>query len=582
MSNSVMPETWAAIDMLGRQLPTALTVGEPRKDRYVGLFYWIWHCHPYHSGSLTFAEYTLGRSNEETMRKSPEARNDYHHPAWDGCEYAHWNESVYGYYRSYDKWVIRKHAEMLADAGVDVIIFDCTNGQNTFDPGWEAVAEVFHQARLDGVNCPGIAFLLPLHWPYFDHNAEDCRQDLRHLYEKLYKPNRYPELYFHWKGKPLVMGYPDGLDKNDPLDAEILDYFTFRPCEPTYTKGQQHPDQWGWLSTTPQPVYRNADGTPEQMTVGVAQNHNERYGLTAMSGPDVFGRTYTTQGFDTSPNAKLKGANFQEQWDYALKVDPEFIFVTGWNEGLACRTEEWNHVTNAFWDQFNDINSRDCEPSKGDLKDAYYYQLCANIRRFKGVPMEAPAAAAQKLDLSSSRESWHQLARGYAHYPHNTGHRNQEGYGRQYVNNTGRNDIVSAAMSHDETYIYASVTCSDRISPKTDNSWMRLYLRTRQESASWEGFHFVVNRLNPGEKAWLEKSQGGWQWHVVEGVDYALDNDRLTIRIPRAPLGLDTPDFKVWFKWSDNQGDGDIMSVYTDGDAAPGGRFTFYYHGTDR
>ena len=54
------------------------------------------------------------------------------------------------------------------------------------------------------------------------------------------------------------------------------------------------------------------------------------------------------------------------------------------------------------------------------------------------------------------------------------------------------------------------------------------------------------------------------------------------MKIPRAPLGLNTPHFKLWFKWADNNiHDGDIMDVYNDGDTAPGGRFMFFYHGKD-
>ncbi len=31
----------------------------------------------------------------------------------------HWGEPYLGYYVSNDEWVIRKHAQMLSDAGVD-------------------------------------------------------------------------------------------------------------------------------------------------------------------------------------------------------------------------------------------------------------------------------------------------------------------------------------------------------------------------------------------------------------------------------------------------------------------------------
>jgi hypothetical protein len=39
----------------------------------------------------------------------------------------HWGESLFGYYLTDDEGVLRKHAQMLADAGVDVVVFDVTN-----------------------------------------------------------------------------------------------------------------------------------------------------------------------------------------------------------------------------------------------------------------------------------------------------------------------------------------------------------------------------------------------------------------------------------------------------------------------
>ena len=36
-------DTWVATDALGRRLPTYAEVGPPRKNRTVGLFYFLWH-----------------------------------------------------------------------------------------------------------------------------------------------------------------------------------------------------------------------------------------------------------------------------------------------------------------------------------------------------------------------------------------------------------------------------------------------------------------------------------------------------------------------------------------------------------
>ena len=566
-----LPDTWNAVDALGRALPAHDNVGDPR-ERFVGLFYWTWHNAP--GGQAV--------NVTKIMRENPDAVRDYEHPVWKDIHGGHWDEPIYGFYKSYNKWVLRKHAELLADAGVDVVIFDNTNGTKVWEESYMALAEIFSQARKEGVNAPKMAFLLPLHMGD-PKNNENCRVQLRSIYERFYKPGLYKDMWFWWKGKPLILAYPEGLKMDDPLEKEISEFFTFRPVQPSYIRGQERGDHWGWLSLYPQKVYRNADGTPEQITVGVAQNHSEKIGLTAMNAPNAFGRSYTSKGFDPSPDAKLRGANFQEQWDYALQVDPEFVFVTGWNEWTAGRYKEWCQIPNAFPDECNDLNSRDCEPTKGELKDNYYYQLCANIRRFKGARPQMEPAAPSGLNLSSSREAWDEGGAAYGTYEGNTRPRDEYGYADiHYTNQTGRNDIVYAKASHDADYVYIMAACKEPITAPDGSAWMRLFLRTRELRPTWEGFHYVVNRIAPNESACLEECLGGWKWKLAEKIDYVLDGTRLIIRVPRKALGLDTKEFRLWFKWVDNAAkDGDIMDIYNDGDAAPGGRFMYCYSGKD-
>ena len=80
----------------------------------------------------------------------------------------------------------------------------------------DVLLEVFSQARADGVRTPQISFMLPT----FDY--ENVAAQLRELYENIYKPGRYQDLWFYWKGKPLMMGYPGRLNQNDPTDKEIF------------------------------------------------------------------------------------------------------------------------------------------------------------------------------------------------------------------------------------------------------------------------------------------------------------------------------------------------------------------------
>lgn len=128
--------------------------------------------------------------------------------------------------------------------------------------------KTWEQARIDGVNVPKIAFMLPF------GPAPHSLVSLRQLYQDIYKPNRYSDLWFIWKGKPCIMAYPDNLT-TDKTDQEIANFFTFRPGQPDYVNGPTRKDQWGWLEMYPQHGYVATDNNNfEQVTVGVAQNAN--------------------------------------------------------------------------------------------------------------------------------------------------------------------------------------------------------------------------------------------------------------------------------------------------------------------
>lgn len=564
----VMPDTWDAADGLGRVLPAHTETGDVREGKFVGLFYWTWHC--------AHAKSTDPHNVSKIIEQYPDAVHDLQHPAWGRIEAPHhWNEPLFGYYNTIDKWVLRKHAELLADAGVDVVIFDNTNGTYTWRDSYTRLLEVFAEARADGVRTPQISFILPF------APGENTTIQLESLYTDIYRAGKYPDLWFRWKGKPLLMAYPDALDPADPLHREIREFFTFRPGQPSYTVGQQRPDHWGWLSVYPQQVYTGPDGTPEQITVGVAQNHSAELGLTAMNGENIFGRIYTSKGYDTRENAVLYGANLDEQFAYALEVDPEFIFITGWNEWVAGRFETWQGVTNAFPDQFSDAFSRDIEPSKGKLKDHYYYQMVSWIRKFKGTRPAPEASDAVTIDIHGSAEQWKDVLPNYSTYTGNTGHRDCDGYlTTHYTNDTGRNDLALAKVAQDRDNVYFYIECADDITPATDTNWMRLLLATGDTvNAGWEGYTFILNREKAGV---LERSLGGWCWETVGEVDWSLNGRVLQVSIPRSLLGLEEG-FTLRFKWADNNlteneaGEADILDLYQYGDTAPGGRFRFRY-----
>ena len=562
--------TLPATDALGRVLPTSEEVKAERPDRFVGLFYWTWH--------TNFANMTEPFDVTRFLQEHPSALNDYHDPAWGGRKPTHfWGEPLFGYYRDTDEWVLRKHAEMLGEAGVDVIIFDCTNGGELWTESFMRLCEVFAQARRDGVETPQIAFLMAF------APTPASREAIQRLYHDFYAPGLYRDLWFMWKGKPLIMAYREGLPQ------EILDFFTFRPGQPAYQGGPQSNDQWGWLEIYPQNGYvRQADGTFEQMTVGVAQNWSAERGLTAMNAPNTFGRSYTHRHGQPvmpdnliTPDITAQGLNFQEQWERALEVDPEFVFVTGWNEWIMGRYEEWQQQKNAFPDEFSMEKSRDIEPMKGGYGDNYYYQLIANVRRFKGMPdgrVQVPITR-KKIDWNY----WDTVDNGFRTHLHNTMHRNSRGWGSRYlVNNSGRNDLTEAKVACDAKNIYFYIECADTITPSTDPAWMRLFIDVDCSHATgWEGYDYVVNRLSPTDGTTLLEACSGnsWIWDRGQRVHYEVQGNKMFVVVPRRYLGLRRGQpVRIQFKWSDNmQQEGDILDFLTNGDVAPLGRFNYEF-----
>lgn len=581
------PSTWAAADDLGRHLSSYSDLQkENTGDRFVGVFFWDWH--------VDFAKYTRPANLSEIIKKNPEAKNDYQHSAWQGqTGYFFWNEPIYGYYSSDDTYVIRKQAELLADAGVDVIIFDCTNGDFLWEAAYPVIFETFEQAREEGVNTPQIAFMLNF------APEPTTGSMLKRLYQDLYSQKKYQDLWFYWKGKPLIMAYPDALSDTEAVDREIRDFFSFKPMEASYVQSAESSEsRWGWLSVYPQGKYGpvTEDGRPEQMTVSVAQNATSSGYLTAMNGEDVRGRTYTSKTGNTSTEEDLlRGTNFQEQWDRVIEADPEFVFVTGWNEWVALRQVDFQGVRNGFADEFNDEFSRDIEPSRGMLKDYYYLQLCENIRRYKGVTKTQLPEKSQywaSIDIGGDISQWDSLA-AYYHYTNSTYQRRRSGYlGTRYKNDAVRNDVVTAKVAYDDTNIYFYVETAETLTSYSDNAWMRLFLDTdfTDAGSNWEGFEYVINRVNPTEdKCILEKaavSDGseaykGWVWETIGEVDYTVRDNILQIAVPRAMLGMADSAPVFHFKWSDDmQTDGDIMDFYQYGEAAPGSRFTFVFDPT--
>ncbi len=574
-------DTWAGNDLLGRKLIDHEKAGDFNPDKQVGLFYWTWH-----SGRAQNNDYSI---NQRVVDRydGPESdiKNDFNYKGWRVS--GTWNESIYGIYSGFDHWVMRKHMELLSAAGVDGLFFDATNGTNVWTGGYMELAHTIHQMHLEGSPTPKMAFMLP----FFDMSYNVT--DLERLYESFYSVGLYSDTWYYWDGKPVVMGYPNNLIREAETDEikaqhqEILDFFTFRPGQPDYRKGQYQEDQWPWLEVYPQHAYGTSEKYGcETVSVGVAMNGNDG-GLDAMNGKDIYGRsfTYKDRFNKLSPTSKYYGYNFIEQWDRAFELNPEFVFVTGWNEWTAGHQEKWQRTEGAYPDQYSDEYSRDCEPTKGEFKDTYYLLLANKIREFKGVRPTPTASGETTIDLTAGFSQWENV--GPEFFGFKGGVETRDAYLRHgktpVKNETGRNDIILSKVARDAENLYFYVQTAEDLTPHTDESWMRLFINTdRKYKTGWEGYDFILNRVSPTEnKAVLEKWNGkyvtDWKFEKVADVDYTYSGNEMMIKIPKSVLGVGEK-VDIEFKWNDNmQLQGDIMDFYVNGDTAPISRYAYRY-----
>ncbi len=625
-THKVDPTTWVFTDGLGRPSLTNKDVGGLKSDKTLGMFYWMWH--------TTQGLKDRPVNTTSIINKYPEAKNDYYHAAWPSTAHGQtykyfWDEPIYGYYHSNDTWVLRKQAELLANAGVDVVFSDNSNGLATFSETYPVLYTIWDEALETGaVKSPKVSYIFPFEGSNvegYNYSASELVSvQLSEIYLSIYHPEIHKNLWFYWDGKPLMMTSHTQMISLDNgvftiasiVAQEIRGYFTFRDCYARYYYNTRLTSGWGWLNAYPQ-AHHVINGVFEQITVSVAQNalpSNKEQCVAFNHSSGTMGRSYTTSdpnrytrtathlnGYYIKSEESKWGHNFDQQFNYALRDGgPKLIFVTGWNEWVAGRYENLMSANNALPDQFNGEYSRDIEPSKGELKDHYYYQLVNFSRRYKGCnPIPEPNSM-HSIDIYGNYNiNWNDVEPFYAAYKNNVSNRDNPGYGYYsdissgvyYTETSGRNDIVGMKMARDKDYLYVDIECDKSITDYTDNLWMNLYLDTNQSNKGWETFDYVINKTTPIDEhtAILEKFTGnGYKSTIVGEVEFNVRARHLTMKIKRSDLGLTSDNFTINFAATDNVHDehnvnaftGDIMDFYISGDVAPGGRFKYSFTST--
>ncbi|MDR3196244.1 MAG: hypothetical protein LBU34_00105 [Planctomycetaceae bacterium] len=543
-------DTWVATDALGREIGTQTTYGAPRQQRTVGIFYFLW---------------LIGDNgpfdNSKILRENPD------NPQWGPLHaFHHWGEPHFGYYVSDDEWVIEKHVQMLTDAGVDVLILDFTN-KAIYLPSLLTLCRVMERMQAQGRATLKITALF---------NTE-AAATIKNLYDNFYAKGLYRNFWFEWDGHPLA------LTGSNKVPDEYNGFFTFRKSWATTREGEgwfgNGKDAWAWIDSYPQQYGWHTDPSKaEQIAVAAALHPIFNYGRSNRS---------LVQPSNPKPE---EGICFAQQWEVALKADPEFIFLTGWNEWIAQRFvgngnqahgfigKKINAGDTYFVDAYNEEFSRDCEPMRGGFGDNYYYQMVDNIRKYKGVRTFPTEKTQHAIAIDGNVSDWLEVENLYSDDKGDITDRNHAGYGStgQLTNTWGRNDFLSAKITNDNSNVYFLMKTNKAV-VISNEAPVQLFIKTLQESSSWEGFQYRIHIL-PGNKAELHVSKGGWDWEKTADLACLVKEQYMELSVPKQRLGLPSGSFTLDFKWADNMPQtGDIRDFMDHGDTAPNARFRYRY-----
>ncbi len=574
-------------DDLGRKLYTTadenvVSINSKEGERYVGLFYFLWHGEHGDSGVFDLQKILDEQGAEVAGSISQSGK-------YGPVGAMHWfAEPLYGYYYANDEWVHRKHAELLTQANVDFLYFDVTNGYYYLNNAL-SVMKACHELNEQGFDAPQVVF--------YTHSG--AANVVRGLYNDIYSKGLYEDTWFRIDGKPVIIA---------PYEANIDDFFTIKREQ--WPNEDANQNSWPWMDFTwPARVFNGWDSNMQKdgrdaISVSVAQHS----GNTVFSTSSLYGyisnrgRSFNAdksvtktlraawQAAQDDPTLSYQGLNFQAQWDRAIAKDVTYVLVTGWNEWVAQRQPGsiiGNDDKVAFVDTFSIEYSRDTEMMRGGYFDNYYMQLAFNIQRYKGTAPIVVQDSRKKIDVTGDFAQWDSVQITYRDLQGDTQARNGKGFGNTtYTNDTGRNDIIASKVTSDTKNVYFYVETAEAISmPDANTTWMQLFINVDNDSTGWYGYDYIVN-FSPRdtENTTVAKYVGNgtdFDFANCADVSYKIDGNRMMIAVPQSALGIAENRYRelcLQFKWVDSTSVITTMEqFYEDGDCAPLGRMNYVY-----
>jgi hypothetical protein len=549
---------WIATDALHRDIAQFKQTGETKNDKWVGLFYYIWH--GYHNPKDTVFDIT------KILLKNP-TNPEY------GTEgnFHYWGEPEAGYYRSDDPWVIRRNIAMMVAAGVDFIYFDVTNA-HIYLPTVEKYCQISLEMREKGINAPYISFM----------TNSRSGETLNKIYDAIYAQGKYKDLWFYWEGKPLVFGHPDDKAIKPELKQSLNIKYSW-----AWTDAENQPDHWQWIDKYPQDFGWSKKGEVDQVPVSVASHPVSNIGTSFSNGEQPELNKYKLTEFTG------QGFHFAEQWKQVFKLQPKVVMITQFNEWIAQRFISGQKASPKFLgdppkdgntyfvDAYNQEFNRDIEPMKGGHTDNFYFQLVNYIRQFKGMDQPVSGSSSKNIKIDGKFKEWVNIVPKYIDYEGDVLHRNHKGFNENttYTNTTGRNDVIESRASYDNDYVYFYIKTAKPLTKHTDKNWMLLYVNIdTSKTTGWEGYDLLVNLDQKSASNTSIHTFNEGAWNFKSNTNYSYADNELEIAIPIFYFNTNGKSPVFSFHWTDNnQKLLDINEFFLSGDSAPDRRFDYLF-----
>ncbi len=595
--------------------------------KYVGIFYFMWlgegwgniydisklqeKYNPYDTANGTNPLWAI--ENHKGYDASISPMNAFHY----------FEEPMYGYYNSWDTWVIRRHLELLSMAGIDFLYLDFTNanvgGTNLYQKATIALLDEILAMQKLGYDVPQI---VPICCNPYTGSDKAVTQVVEWVYDNYYaKDNfKYKSCWFtadpvrNPSGKPLLVTY--GFDSQYLSKKEVANAFWIRNVVwPTAVTSSSYANGFPWMDYSyPQENYGGIMNVSIAQHIGgswsseafLAKNKGNK-GLTYRGRGALPAQKYAYQT-DSLEAAKL-GYNFSGEWknvlNYSGSEEVWMVTVTGWNEWVAQKLNTGNSYA-TFVDTFNVAFSRDIEMMRDEngYGDNYFLQLCEYVREFKygkatGKKSSSAMWMRKTIDITNL-SAWNDVKAKYVDFTSDAQNRNEKSAANKYTytDNSARNDIDYIKIANDSENLYVLVAAKDDITDYTegDFNWMNLWLSTNR-GTGWNGYDFYINRT-PGTNGETTIDRLGTDADgkittekLSFAANYYKEGKFIAYKIPLEALGVTSAD-EIGLKATDNifankataQNDGvgvysfgDIFAFYCGGDCAPIGRLNYAY-----